>query len=199
VPDFALQTTPYERPQRYINAAKREIELSALFLGRFSFNCMPLKWKIYYTCCLYIMVWLLFISIFVCLDSFDSAFPFGLETIILPSIFVTLSFLAIAKPLVSIYGIDASCYSKAKKGFFIVNFYCMGIAGSLASFYSAYLIVQSFKYSCCNYLNFFDASFLIANFCAIYTSAFDFILLKKIHKKFFTSIYNFCKSHANHY
>lgn len=194
VPVTTLQST-FQRAQRYINAAKREIELTGVILSTIIQLVMPLKWKVYYWCMFYLLLWGLVMFIFISKQFFHEAFYIGVDENLKDSILMSLTYLLcilfvlafIFKPFPDIQDIDTgnsiTFKSKRKKKLFVASF-CILIVFSL---FSLFIIILSTYFNQWPGENFFsNFSFIVACICTLYLSITDFIWLR-------TSIYKSCR------
>ncbi len=162
---------------------------------------MPVKWKIYYACSLYLPLWSCAMMILLLFNpQANKADPDNLNfTIFFCSMFLIL----ILKSILSFKGVSHykrnTRHSKTERILFIVGFGLNVLIAIVFSIVSVLVSINLIKYK--GGVNtdvryyagqlLYAVSFLTTAICCIYFSIFDLILLRAIRKKYYSSMLNF--------
>jgi len=165
---------------------------------------MPLKWRIYYWCSLYIATWS--ISLFLFYLYSVSTVRYGSDYLIFGSILFVVLLAFTWKAVLSVKTIshykNAGMYTKKEKIFFIIGFCITAIFVLIGSYASIFAIVPELMRSHDNLSsNILKSTYarqmllsiplFIAIICGLYVSIFDPVLLKAIRKKYYNTHLNF--------
>ena len=166
-------------------------------MGKFAY--MPLKWRIYYLCCLYMLLWSITLLFVLCYGVIRTRF--STETLLYAGIILAILAIPVFKSILAIRGLNhyknGTLQSKAERKTFVVSFCLVALFAIGCLMLCIFEIIpQDFMHHPnSDYIAHRDypemvldyATFLLT-ICSLLVAASDLFLLKAIHKKYYDSL-----------